>query len=362
MVNPNGYIQGTDGVPLELVDATARRQLSGKLDAPGDVKAGDYLMVKSVSEDGTVVLGGAEAPGGGSGQNAALTAEERSTLIAVVNAIGAFDTTNGKALIDAFNSAWGYSGGEQEPDEPEEPVKTLVRISAVYIGGEVAVGTALTELVGITVTAHYSDGSTETVSGYTLSGEIAEGSNTITVSYGGKTATFTVTGIDATKVYGVDLTWGGVPEYGEWSADGKWFRVHYSESKASVQVGNGFAVEKIYSKPIDGNAYRYFRVPTNEGSQYSVANNVTFYGCDSPDALTEAGHPVTKCAKQFAFVPCDFAADSDTEGMTILYPTDQYDYYYIAYVTGNSLTAAYPGLLGIFDANILENPLANPTE
>lgn len=69
MVNPNGYIQGTDGKPLELADITARRQLAGKLDAPGGVKAGDYLRVKSAGEDGTVVLEGAEAPGGGAGQN-----------------------------------------------------------------------------------------------------------------------------------------------------------------------------------------------------------------------------------------------------------------------------------------------------
>jgi hypothetical protein len=45
------------------------------------------------------------------------------------------------------------------------------------------------------VTAHYSDGTSETVTGYTLSGTIAEGSNTVTVSYGGKTTTFTVTGV-----------------------------------------------------------------------------------------------------------------------------------------------------------------------
>ena len=69
MAEPNGYIQGTDGKPLALVDITARRQLAGKLDAPGGVKPGDYLIVKSVGEDGTVVLEGAGVPGTGSGQN-----------------------------------------------------------------------------------------------------------------------------------------------------------------------------------------------------------------------------------------------------------------------------------------------------
>lgn len=90
------------------------------------------------------------------------------------------------------------SGSEEEPDtpvEPDNPEITLTSISATYTGGNVAVGTALTDLTGITVTATYSDGSTANVTGYTLSGTIAEGSNTITVSYGGKTTTFTVTGV-----------------------------------------------------------------------------------------------------------------------------------------------------------------------
>ena len=76
----------------------------------------------------------------------------------------------------------------------EEPEVTLSSISATYTGGNVAVGTAVNNLTGITVTAHYSDGTTAPVTGYTLSGTIAEGINTITVSYGGKTTTFTVTG------------------------------------------------------------------------------------------------------------------------------------------------------------------------
>lgn len=93
------------------------------------------------------------------------------------------------------------------PDEPDVPV-TLIGISAVYSGGEVDVGTPLSDLTGIVVTATYSDGSTATVTGYTLSGTIAEGSNTITVTYEGKTATFTVTGVaeeepSGPKVYSI---------------------------------------------------------------------------------------------------------------------------------------------------------------
>ena len=45
----------------------------------------------------------------------------------------------------------------------------------------------------LTVTATYSDSTTATVTDYTLSGTLTEGTSIITVSYGGKTTTFTVT-------------------------------------------------------------------------------------------------------------------------------------------------------------------------
>lgn len=88
---------------------------------------------------------------------------------------------------------WLDTGMKQAPADPEE--KTMTGITAVYTGGEVAVGTAVTALTGIVVTASYSDGSTEAVTDYTLSGTINEGGNTITATYQGKTATFTVIGV-----------------------------------------------------------------------------------------------------------------------------------------------------------------------
>lgn len=44
----------------------------------------------------------------------------------------------------------------------------------------------------LVVTANYSDGTSATVTNYTLSGTLTEGTSTITVSYGGQTATFSV--------------------------------------------------------------------------------------------------------------------------------------------------------------------------
>lgn len=96
----------------------------------------------------------------------------------------AFTKADVSAEYTAFKTAFGIS-----------EVVTLSSISVTYDGGDVAVGTAVTALDGVVVTAIYSDGSTEIATGYTISGTIAEGQNTVTVTYQGKTATFTVTGV-----------------------------------------------------------------------------------------------------------------------------------------------------------------------
>lgn len=98
----------------------------------------------------------------------------------------------GKVLYDA-NMTYTPPETPDEPDVPEDA--TLSSISATYTGGNVTVGTSLSSLTGLTVKATYSDGSTENITGYTLSGEIVEGENTITVTYQGFTTTFAVVGV-----------------------------------------------------------------------------------------------------------------------------------------------------------------------
>ena len=119
--------------------------------------------------------------------------EKASNLLISILRNGLYSSDQ-SANITALAAELGVveSGGG---DTPDEPVVTLTSISATYGGGDVAVGTAVTDLTGIVVTANYSDGSSATVTGYTLDGTIAEGENTITVIYQGKSTTFTVNGI-----------------------------------------------------------------------------------------------------------------------------------------------------------------------
>jgi len=72
---------------------------------------------------------------------------------------------------------------------------TLVSISATYTqSGTVYDTDTLDSLKSdLVVTGTYSDSSTATITNYTLSGTLTEGTSTITVSYGGKTTTFNVT-------------------------------------------------------------------------------------------------------------------------------------------------------------------------
>ena len=73
--------------------------------------------------------------------------------------------------------------------------KTLQSITAVFNQGSTVIYTdnTLNDLKPyLTVTARYSDSTTQTVTGYTLSGTLTAGTSTITASYGGKTATFNV--------------------------------------------------------------------------------------------------------------------------------------------------------------------------
>ena len=104
-----------------------------------------------------------------------------------------------QALLNCFEKvAWVDAYGQDYYDALYAalyPPANLVSISCVYTqSGTVYDTDSLDSLkTDLVVTAHYDDSSTGTVTAYTLSGTLTSGTSTITVSYGGKTATFTVT-------------------------------------------------------------------------------------------------------------------------------------------------------------------------
>lgn len=130
--------------------------------------------------------------GGGSG----LTADIKAALLQIAQKVAYIDD-DGQTYYDALENAL-------------YPPADLVSISAVYAqSGTVYDTDTLDSLKSdLVVTAHMSDSTTQTITGYTLSGTLAEGTSTITVSYGGKTTTFTVT-VTHYEPVTVAITWTG---------------------------------------------------------------------------------------------------------------------------------------------------------
>lgn len=101
-----------------------------------------------------------------------------------------------QALLQiAENVAYINDQGQVYYDDLYNALYPLVSIQAVYTqSGTVYDTDSLDSLKSdLVVTAVHNGGTTETVTTYTLSGTLVEGTSTITVSYGGKTTTFNVT-------------------------------------------------------------------------------------------------------------------------------------------------------------------------
>lgn len=118
-----------------------------------------------------------EIEGGGSG----LTADLKAALDQLAQKVAYIDE-DGQTYYDALHNAL-------------YPPASLSSISCVYTqSGTVYDTDSLNDLKSdLVVTAHYDNGTTSVVTNYTLSGTLVAGTSTITVSYGGKTTTFTVT-------------------------------------------------------------------------------------------------------------------------------------------------------------------------
>lgn len=122
---------------------------------------------------------------GGGGGTSGLSEAVKQALLQVIENV-AYTTPNGETYYQALYDAL----------YPSAPPAELVSISAVFTQGSVVIyetDSLDTLKQYLVVTATYDDSTTANVSAYTLSGTLAVGTSTITVSYGGKTTTFNVT-------------------------------------------------------------------------------------------------------------------------------------------------------------------------
>ena len=131
----------------------------------------------------------------GAAADAKKTGDEISDLKSQINRGGITEEVK-QALLACFRSVLFRDDNDSYDAlySALYPPVSLLSITAVYTqSGTVydtdSLGSLKSDLV---VTAHYDDSTTATVTNYTLSGTLAEGTSTITVMYGGKTTTFTV--------------------------------------------------------------------------------------------------------------------------------------------------------------------------
>lgn len=128
----------------------------------------------------------------------------KTDLVSAINEVasgggGALTQDTKQALLQCFaHTAWTDDQGQDYYDDLEDalyPFDLLSSISAVYTqSGTVYDTDSLDSLkADLVVTGNYSDGTYNQTTKYTLSGTLTVGTSTITVTYGGKTATFTVT-------------------------------------------------------------------------------------------------------------------------------------------------------------------------
>ena len=206
----------------------------------------------------------------GTGENTGFSDAFIDALSAFMDGV-AYACTNGQALKQNVLEAMNASGGTEEPDEPpiepDEPdtptpevTYTLTSIVLTLNASQANVDTETKTLIKSVVGTYLgSDGSTKTqgITGYTVSPTtIAEGTNNVTVSYGGKTSNVvSVTGnVVQSSTYSVQRTYGDTVfgldresdntyvasfEYGSIKYSGCVYKKNESEYATSIKIDRG---------------------------------------------------------------------------------------------------------------------------
>lgn len=192
-----------DGIPYAVKDALITLfEHAAYIDGQGQTYLNNlkraFALVKSlVSIEAVLDTGGAEITDsdtlGTLRQYLTVTATYDDGSTATVTDY----TLSGALEIGTSTIVVTYGGASDTVEVEVTGTKVLLSIGAVFDDSETIYDTDDPTLEGLrqylTVTAYYDDSSSKEVINYTLSGELEVGQNTVTVSYSGKTATFSVT-------------------------------------------------------------------------------------------------------------------------------------------------------------------------
>ena len=311
------------------------------------------------------------------GDPSLLETEAKDNLVAAINEIHAELRPSGgtglsqaaaQLLIEILRHAVYETGQSANIDDleeellgsetPDAPEKSLSYISVTYSGGSVPVGTSVNALTGITVTGHYSDGSTAPVTDYTLYGTIAfSGGNTVTVICGAFTAYFTVTGV-AKTLTGITAVYSGgsVPVGTAVSALLTQVSVTAAYGDGSTAQVTGFTLsgqisnvgENTVTVTYEGMTAT-FTVTGTEAEVYVDHISVTYTGGAVP-----VGTALTDLTGLTVSVVYSDGSSSATTRYTL---SGQ-----IANVGSNTVTVSYSGKTATFEVTGLENESSEPSQ
>lgn len=257
------------------------------------------LTVEGAAADAKATGDAIAAVSGGSG----LTADIKEALLACFEKVAWVDD-DGQDYYDALQSAL-------------YPPANLSSITCVYTqSGTVYTTDTLDDLkADLVVTAHYDDSSTATITSYTLSGSLTVGTSTITVSYGGKTCTFTVN-----VTYKAELPTG----YTELEYTARTSRNDYKGF-----VDTGFQLNGTDDVSIDIGCMLTDTVQYNSGGYFfgcrqTSSNNTVGYGLYVNQAMTDIGtFDGTSCliepngGSSIKDIKYDLVTTKTTTGMTL---------------------------------------------
>ncbi|MDR0301084.1 MAG: bacterial Ig-like domain-containing protein [Treponema sp.] len=165
----------------------------------------------------------------------------------------------------AFVCSFTACGSDDDDSQKKPPAKTVTSIAVTTQPTKTVydIGEAL-DTTGMVVTATYSDKTTAVVTGWTTSGfsSSTEGTKTITVSYSGKTTTFTVTVSDLSVPPLFDV------------AD--WIAAHpdYNAKESSIPSGSGYPALASSPFKMNGSVSLGGSYPNGENWAYGDDGNL----------------------------------------------------------------------------------------
>ena len=237
----------------------------------------------------------------------------------------AFIDANGKTYYDELESVL-YSGA------------VLLSINAVFNQGQNVIydNSSLDDLKQyLTVTAYYDDNTTRTISNYTLTGTLSEGTSIITVTYHDKTTTFNVnitsytnrmyyalSDGDLSLVTGAvssDTTYGLVLDN---NANRRSFFIGTGIHKVKYKVNTAYSDTEYYPIPVPQNATKWTVsiTPTTQylaikGANYNAETDKYSWDYDSGWVQNSSTNEFEAGAYEFIFVTSKYNSSGNT------YPT-----------------------------------------